>query len=334
IEQRNGRFERQGNEAAKMYLGNKVDAYYYATERTLDASMYNTVSQKAKFIAQLKATASADVRTIKDIEEDVDMGSMAAELSGDPVFREKANLQKRVTELMQLEKSFKSKKFDFENNLRRSALRIKAFEAQVDMLKKNIPLLEQVTKDEKGEFIFSATVAGQTYNKVGEFGMAMIAEAEHAKKYKPSGYTFPLGELWNFKVLGKVEHSFLENKNQVTRQLISPLNDKIGEVKQLPSGEIAAGLQIKQAILEMPQHMERFFYNIEKEKQNMIEYTKQLEAEFPYKEELTTKKSRLMEVDGIIIGKAKEVDEKKKASMGLQITGEEAKQTFRHKPIY
>ena len=94
IEQRNGRFERQGNEAAKIYRNNKVDAFYYATERTLDASMYNTVSQKSKFIAQLKTTASADVRTIKDIEEDVDMGSMAAELSGDPVFKEKANLQK------------------------------------------------------------------------------------------------------------------------------------------------------------------------------------------------------------------------------------------------
>lgn len=72
--------------AAKLYCNNKVEAFYYATERTLDASMYNTVSQKAKFIAQLKTTVSADVRIIKDIEEDVDMGSMAAELSGDPVF--------------------------------------------------------------------------------------------------------------------------------------------------------------------------------------------------------------------------------------------------------
>lgn len=64
IEQRNGRFERQGNEVAKSFLDNKVTAYYYATERTLDASMYNTVSQKAKFIAQLKVTdASLAQRT-------------------------------------------------------------------------------------------------------------------------------------------------------------------------------------------------------------------------------------------------------------------------------
>ena len=327
IEQRNGRFERQGNEAAKIYCDNKVDAFYYATERTLDASMYNTVSQKAKFIAQLKTTANADVRTIKDIEEDVDMGSMAAELSGDPVFKEKANLQKRVTELTQLEKSFKSKKFDFESNIRHSGLRIKAFEGQVEILKKAIPLLEQIPKDEKGEFSFSAKVAGQIYNKVGEFGTAMISEAEHAKKYKPAGHVFVLGELWNFKVLGKVEHNFLENKNQVTRDLISPSNDKIGETKQLPTGEIAAGLQIKQAILDIPKDLERFSRNIEKEKQDVGEYSKQLNSMFPYKEELNSKKERLIEIDSIIISKAKEIDESKKVTESLPSIGEEPQKT-------
>jgi N12 class adenine-specific DNA methylase len=326
IEQRNGRFERQGNEAAKLYCNNKVDAFYYATERTLDASMYNTVSQKAKFIAQLKTTVNADVRIIKDIEEDIDMGSMAAELSGDPVFKEKANLQKRITELTQLEKSFNSKKYDFENNIRRSENRVTAFQNHVEVLKKTIPLLATIPKDEKGEFIFSAKVAGQAFNKVGEFGTAMIAEAEHAKKYKPAGDVFVLGELWNFKVLGKVEHSFMENKNYVSREVISPLNDKIGETKELPSGEIAAGLQIKQAILDMPQTMERFIRNIEKEKQDIAEYSNQLNSLFPYKDELNSKKERLIEVDGIIVAKAKEVDENKKAMACLQNEGEESKQ--------
>lgn len=327
IEQRNGRFERQGNEAAKLYCNNKVDAFYYATERTLDASMYNTVSQKAKFIAQLKTTVSADVRIIKDIEEDIDMGIMAAELSGDPVFKEKANLQKRITELTQLEKSFKSKKYDFENNIRRSENRVKAFENQVEILKKTIPLLSTIPKDEKGEFVFSAKVAGQFFSKVGEFGTAMIAEAEHAKKYKPAGDVFVLGELWNFKVLGKVEHSFLENKNHVSREVVSTLNDKIGETRELPSGEIAAGLQIKQAILDMPENMQRFSRNIEKEKQDIAEYSKQLNSLFPYKDELNSKKERLIEVDGIIIAKAKEADENKKAMMTLQKEVEEPKQS-------
>ena len=130
-------------------------------------------------------------------------------------------------------------------------------------------------------------------------------------------------------MLGKVEHSFIKNKNHVSREVISPLNDKIGESKELPSGEIAAGLQIKQAILDMPQTMERFIHNIEKEKQDIAEYSKQLNSLFPYKDELNSKKERLIEVDGIIIAKAKEVDENKKAMMNLQNEGAEPQQVER-----
>lgn len=135
------------------------------------------------------------------------------------------------------------------------------------------------------------------------------------------------------KITGRIspsdilEHSFLENKNHVSREVVSPFNDKIGETKELPSGEIAAGLQIKQAILDMPQTMERFIRNIEKEKQDIAEYSKQLNSLFPYKDELHSKKERLIEVDGIIIAKAKEVDESKKAIMSFQNEGEEPKQT-------
>lgn len=45
-----------------------------------------------------KTSENPEQRSIKDLEEDVDIGSMAAELSGDPIFKEKASLQKRVGE--------------------------------------------------------------------------------------------------------------------------------------------------------------------------------------------------------------------------------------------
>lgn len=112
------------------------------------------------------------------------------------------------------------------------------------------------------------------------------------------------------------------------RELIAPTNDKIGETKQLPAGDIAAGLQIKQAIIDMPKDMERFSLNIEKEKHNIDEYTNQLETEFPYQEELLTKRKRLVEVDGIIIAKAKEVAENKNVVTSLPTIEGEAKQTF------
>jgi len=122
LEQRNGRFERQMNIMAKMHRDNKVQAYYYATERTLDASMYELVNTKAKFIAQLKL-GGAIQRRMKDIaEDDVDMGAMAAELSGDPIFKKKAVLTKEVQKLNESFTAWQRKKYSAEsavNNDRR-----------------------------------------------------------------------------------------------------------------------------------------------------------------------------------------------------------------------
>lgn len=302
IEQRNGRFERQGNEVAKNFLDNKVTAYYYATERTLDASMYNTVSQKAKFIAQLKVTDTVNAqRTAKDIEEEIDMGSMAAELSGDPIFKEKATLQKRVDELKQLEKSFNSKKYDFEDKCKNSQKLVLFYQEQIINLEKNIPLIRGIPKDEKGEFLLKATLAGRSFDKISDYGTAIIAEAEHAKKYKPVGQKFSLGELWGFKVTGKVEHDFIENRNIVERQIISPLGDTIGPVKRIADGVLAAALQIKQSILEMPKELDRVKERFEIEKQNITEYAKKAGEEFPYKEELDGKQQRLHYINNEII---------------------------------
>ena len=86
--------------------------------------MYNVVSMKARFIAQTKL-GEVHTRSVKDIgDEDVDMGSMAAELSGDPIFKEKASLTKQINELSQLQRSFLQKKYDIEDNLRRLEKRI------------------------------------------------------------------------------------------------------------------------------------------------------------------------------------------------------------------
>src|SRR5699024_7566984 len=174
IEQRNGRIGRQGNEAAKLKGMKEVPIYYYATERTLDASMYNTTSQKAKFIAQLKTTTNNDLRTIKDLEEDIDMGDMAAELSGDPIFKEKATLTKKVQELEQLEKSFKGKKFSFESKLKESKTLLKYYADRVSILERNIPLLKNIPRNEKGEEVFTAKMKNNTFSKMKEYGTQVV----------------------------------------------------------------------------------------------------------------------------------------------------------------
>jgi hypothetical protein len=304
IEQRNGRGERQGNEAAKLYTDNKIPVFYYATERTLDASMYNTVSLKAKFIAQLKVADNPEIRTIKDIEEDIDMGSMAAELSGDPVFKEKATLSKRITELTQLEKSFSQKRYSTENALRNSEKLINHYQGKIKDLQSVLPYLETIPLDDAKNPIFHGQVEGRPYTKISEMATAIITVAEHAKKYKPIGFPFEIGKVWDFKVIGLVKTDFSEKV--VFRQIVAPNGVKIAEEKPIPSGELAAALQLKNTILEIPEELKRLEKNIVVQTRNINEYAVQIQSQFPYREEVSMKRERLSELDRIILNKSKQ----------------------------
>jgi N12 class adenine-specific DNA methylase len=309
IEQRNGRLERQGNLAAKEFMENKVQCFYYATERTLDASMYNIVSQKARFIAQIKTSDNPELRTIKDIEEDVDMGSMAAELSGDPIFKEKANLQKRMNELTLLEKSFTQRKFNIEDNIRHAHILHRHYEQRIQTLEKAIPMLEQIPKDEKGINILEGKVKNMPYDKMGEFGTAIIAEAEYAKKYKEVGSAFCIAELWGFKAIAQVQ--IFMGEKEVVRQVVSPAGDKIGQEKLMPKGDMAAGLQIRQTILEMPEALLKTQKSLAETVENIAQYKSQMEESFPFKDELNEKTGRLEEVNRMIMEKLKEEEKVK-----------------------
>lgn len=306
LEQRLGRFERQGNEAAKKYCGNLVTANYYATERTLDASLYNTVGLKSHFIAQVKLSADPNIRIAKDIEEDIDMSQMAAELSGDPIFKEKASLSKKITELEQLNKSWLHKRTDTEDNLKRATRLKDHYENKIDVLTRTIPQLDNIPK-EKEELKIVASVKGESYDKIGAFGAAMLKEALYIPKYKQHGYAFELGSLWDFKVMGTIEQNW--SGRHVVRQVLSPMGEKIGTENILPEGEMAAGLQIKNIILEMPKELSASQRKLDDTNANITEYENQLKQDNPYRTDLLYSQKRLAEVDRIIVKRTE--DEKK-----------------------
>lgn len=314
LEQRNGRFERQGNLIAKTHLDNKVQAFYFATELTLDASMYNTVGLKAHFISQVKLSANPDVRIAKDVEEDVDMSQMAAELSGDPIFKEKATLTKKIAELEQLSRSWLHKRLNTEDNLKQ-AVRLKDhYETKIDILKRTIPLLNDLPK-KNGEFLINARVSNDHFDKIGEFGKAMLQEGLYQLQYKQNGQQFDLGSLWGFKIVGVVEDNFFSK--HINRQVLSPAGEKIGPEAQLPEGEMATALQVKNIILGMPEELITTEKKLSDTSNNILEYEKQLKDDNPYKTDLLYSQARLAEIDRLIVKRAEE--EKKEKDVGVEV---------------
>lgn len=310
LEQRNGRFERQGNEIAKKFLDNKVNAYYYATERTLDASMYNTVGLKAHFIAQVKLSANPEIRIAKDIEEDVDMSQMAAELSGDPIFKEKATLTKKVTELEQLNRSWLHKKLNTEDNLKQSIRLKEHYENKIIIYENTIPYLKDIPM-ENGVQKIEGWVDGFRYDKAGTFGAAILKEAA-MRTYKSPEQQFLLGKLWGFSIMGTIKHSWGEK--HVIRQVLSPEGEKIGMENKLPDGELAAALQVKNIILGMPDELKSVEKKLSDTIANIVEYEKQLKEDNPYRTDLLYCQQRLAEVDRIIL---KRTEEEKQAKNNM-----------------
>ncbi|MFC3157080.1 helicase-related protein [Chryseobacterium arachidis] len=102
LEQRDGRAVRKGNEIAKFFAGNKVDVFIYAVEKSLDAYKFNTLSNKQRFISQLKSN-SLQVRTLDEGGMDESSGMNFSEyvalLSGNTDLLEKAKIEKKIAAL-------------------------------------------------------------------------------------------------------------------------------------------------------------------------------------------------------------------------------------------
>ena len=109
LQQREGRIIRQGNENAE------VDIYSYVTEGTFDAYLYQLVERKQKFIAQIM-TSKSPVRSAEDVDDQaLSYAEIKALASGNPLIKEKMDLDIAVTKLKLLKSSHLSQRYSMED---------------------------------------------------------------------------------------------------------------------------------------------------------------------------------------------------------------------------
>ena len=98
--QREGRILRQGNQNAE------VSIFNYVTKGTLDSYLYQTVTDKARFIAQL-LDDKCPARVSEDCDEKVlTFGEIQAAAEGNPDFRRRIELSNEIAELKMLQSEF------------------------------------------------------------------------------------------------------------------------------------------------------------------------------------------------------------------------------------
>ncbi|MCR5109313.1 MAG: DEAD/DEAH box helicase family protein [Ruminococcus sp.] len=180
MEQRRGRMVRQGN-------GNsKVDLYRYVTEGTFDAYLYQMLENKQKFISQIM-TSKSPVRSCQDLDEvSLSYAEIKALSAGNPLIKEKMDLDIEVGKLKMLKASHMNSLYDLQDKVYKELpTKIKSYTELKADIEADIKEFSSrpVKLDDKGKPVFpSIELFGKVYTDKEEAGKALIDSCKAAVK--------------------------------------------------------------------------------------------------------------------------------------------------------
>ena len=187
--QRNGRIIRQGNQ------NKEVQVYQYVTEGTFDAYLYQTLENKQKFISQIM-TSKSPVRSCDDVDEQaLSYAEIKALCAGNPLIKEKMDLDIEVARLKVLKADHQSQQYRMEDKLlkyfpaeiERQTGYIHGFEADIKMVEANPQIAEGFC---------GMDIRGKHYSEKADAGEWILAACKEVKGSEP----VLLGEYRGFQM--------------------------------------------------------------------------------------------------------------------------------------
>jgi N12 class adenine-specific DNA methylase len=162
VEQPHGRIIRQGNQNPTVRIK------WFSTKETYEATMWQMVARKQRFIDQA-LSGDPSLRRIEDISEASQFEMAAALVSGDPRIMELAQATRDVERLTMLLSAHAIGAVRLRQQLAWDAERV-AF------LARRVPVLESAAELVKGYQTFKdAVIRGRAFDKRGEAGDALVA---------------------------------------------------------------------------------------------------------------------------------------------------------------
>lgn len=147
IEQREGRIERQGNQ------NNEIELYGYATSGSMDATNWQMLERKARFI-NMAMSGDRSIRRIEDVGSNVSQFALAKALaSGDERLMKKAGLDAEVARLLRLRDAHIDDQYNIRRTIRRTTQAIEDGRRHIARLESDIA--RRVPTDDE-EVVFDA----------------------------------------------------------------------------------------------------------------------------------------------------------------------------------
>ena len=284
--QRNGRIIRQGN------MNKEVKVFNYVTEGTFDSYLFQTLENKQRFISQIM-TSKSPVRSCEDVDEQaLSYAEIKALCAGNPLIKEKMDLDVQVAKLKVLKADHQSQKFRLQDKLlTKFPADIQETNAYIAGVKADAQLAAAHPQVQEG--FCGMTIKGVTYDEkktAGERLVLACSELPNAEEKVIGSYRgFELS--LRFDTFRSEYQAILKGQRRYTVPLGT---DPLGNIIRLDNFLNSFPERINSAENELATlHQQQAAAQIEVEKP------------FPQEEELAEKSARLAELNAQL-----DVDEK------------------------
>ena len=284
--QRNGRIIRQGN------MNKEVKVFNYVTEGTFDSYLFQTLENKQRFISQIM-TSKSPVRSCDDVDEQaLSYAEIKALCAGNPLIKEKMDLDVQVAKLKVLKADHQSQKFRLQDKLlTKFPADIRETNAYIAGVKADAQLAAAHPQVQEG--FCGMTIKGVTYDEKKTAGERLVLACSEL----PNAEEKVIGSYRGFELSLRFDTFRSEYQAILKGQRRYPValgTDPLGNIIRLDNSLNNFPERINSAENELATlHQQQAAAQIEVEKP------------FPQEEELAEKSARLAELNAQL-----DVDEK------------------------
>lgn len=282
LEQRAGRIVRQGNE------NKNVEVFRYVTENTFDAYLWQTIENKQKFISQIM-TSKTPVRVAEDVDESaLNYAEIKALATGNPLIKEKMDLDMEVNKLALLEANYKSNLYRLEDKiLKFYPNAISETEVKIQNIGKDLKIIEPLGPGENK--FTSIKINGKVITDKKEAGIELL------KKIQSVGAVDKKNEVAEYRGF-KVSTYFSTYDNKYKLSLKGNV-EYFAEFGADPSGNI---LRMDNLIEKIPEIKKDFENKLTVYQEELKNAKEEVVKPFQQEEILKEKKERLSELNKLL----------------------------------
>ena len=282
LEQRSGRIIRQGNTYAE------VDIYRYVTKDTFDGYSWQLIENKQRFTSQIM-TSKSPVRSIEEADElSLSYAEIKALTAGNPLIKEKMDLDVTVSRLTLLKSSFMSQKYSLEDQIyRHFPQQIQELEQRIRGFTSDLEQVKTTAVSEPGK-LSPMGIEGKVYTEKKDAGAAILA----ACKAKTSPEDAPLGSYRGFEMRLSFDPFHKEFQITLRRERsygVALGSDSLGNLQRIENALDGIENRLNTARLQL-----------ETTRQELETAKEEVQKPFPQEQELQEKSARLQELNSLL----------------------------------